>query len=609
MHEHVNRIGIFICYCDIKVGSALRKNEVALALKHLPDVVHVEISNDLCLHAQAPVIKQTAAAKNLNAVVLTTCSSAIHAGSLRMAFTTAGIQSHKIEVLDLESLFSWPCAASPQETTAHVIDALKHAVAAVKSTEPPVAPASVIKRALVIGGGIAGIQTSLDIADAGYEVLLVEKTSSIGGHMLQYAEVFPTLDCPQCIGTPKMVEVGQHPNIKILACSEVESVSGTAGDFNVRIKRKATCVDWNTCNGCGLCQQKCPTKVPSEYNCRLPFNKRGAIYVPFAQAVPNKPVIDAGSCRYIAYRRFIDEGGQGKKPPECRVCEKLCPVKAIDWNQQDRIIDERVGTIVVATGFDLMSKSMASEFADDPDIINGLEFERILCPSGPTAGAVKRPSDNREPHEVVFVSCVGSRDPEHGVPYCSRVCCMYLVKQALLYRHVVHSGQAYLFYMDQRTTGKGYEEFAQRAVEEYGVTYLRGRVSKIYREGDQLMVLGADTLTGRRVEIPCDMVVLGMAMMPSEDGRLLARTLGIATNEHGFIAEAHAKLRPCDTSVAGIYVAGTAQGPRDIPDSVAMGSGAASRVLEFFAETNKQPAAVSAITASLIAGAEPQTER
>lgn len=608
MHERVNRIGIFICHCDIKVGSAFRKDDVVQAAGRIPDTAYVEITADLCLHAQASRIRQKIAAENLNALVLTTCSSAIHAESLRQVFTTAAIPSYKIEVLDLESLFPWPRSASSQQTTAHVIDALKQAVGAVRAAAPPTAAAPVTRRALVIGGGIAGIQTSLDIADAGYEVLLVEKTSSIGGHMLQYAEVFPTLDCPQCIGTPKMVEVGQHPNIKILACSEVESVSGAAGDFTVRIKRKATYVDWNTCNGCGLCQQKCPAKVPSEYNCRLPFNKRGAIYVPFAQAVPNKPVIDAGSCRYFAYRRFMKEGGQGKKPPECRVCEKLCPVKAIDWSQQDTVIEERVGSIVVATGFDLMPKNMAPEFADDPDIINGLEFERILCPSGPTAGAVKRPSDNREPREVVFVSCVGSRDPEHGVPYCSRVCCMYLVKQALLYRHAVHSGQAYLFYMDQRTTGKGYEEFAQRAVEEYGVIYLRGRVSRIYREGDQLMVLGADTLSGKRLEIPCDMVVLGMAMMPSEEGRLLAHRLGLAVNEHGFIAEAHAKLRPCETSVAGIYVAGTAQGPRDIPDSVAMGSGAASRVLEFFAAAEKQPSAVSAITASQRVGTVPQAE-
>ncbi|MCP4716818.1 MAG: CoB--CoM heterodisulfide reductase iron-sulfur subunit A family protein, partial [Deltaproteobacteria bacterium] len=274
-----------------------------------------------------------------------------------------------------------------------------------------------IKRALVIGGGIAGLQTSLDIADAGYEVVLVERTPSIGGHMLQYAEVFPTLDCPQCIGTPKMVEVGQHPNITILPYSEVEEVTGMFGDFKVRIRQYAHYVDWDKCTGCGQCQQKCPAKVPPEYNCCLPFSTRPAIYVPFAQAVPNKPVIDADGCRYMKYRRFVDQGSDGKAPPQCRVCEKICPAEAIQWDQKDLLIDEHVGAVVVATGFDLMPKSDIREFCDDPDVINGIEFERILCPSGPTAGEVLRPSDSRSPKEVVFVSCIGSRDPEHGVPY------------------------------------------------------------------------------------------------------------------------------------------------------------------------------------------------
>jgi heterodisulfide reductase subunit A len=451
----------------------------------------------------------------------------------------------------------------------------------------------VTRRVLVIGGGITGIQASLDIADAGYEVLLVEKTTSIGGHMLQYSEVFPTLDCPQCIGTPKMVEVGQHPNIKIMAYSEVDSVAGAIGEFTVTIKEKAKYVDWDRCNGCGVCQQKCLTQVPAEYNCGLPFNKRKAIYTPFAQAVPNKPIIDRDNCGHFT-------------TGICQVCAKTCPLGdgVIDFSKKDTFVEVKVGAIVVATGFDLMAKGAIGEFAEDPDIIDGLEFERILCPSGPTAGTVMRPSDGIEPREVVFISCVGSRSVRQsavgsrqsggrgtidyrlstndGVPYCSRVCCMYLAKQALLYKHAVHDGQAYIFYMDQRTTGKGYEEFVRRAVEEYDVMYLRGRVSKVFRDGDRLRVQGADTLSGKRVDISCDLVVLGMAMMPSAEFKGLARKLGIATDEYGFITEVHSKFRPMETSVPGIYVAGTAQGPRDIPDSVAMGSGVASKVLDLF---------------------------
>ena len=426
-----------------------------------------------------------------------------------------------------------------------------------------------IRKALVIGGGVAGIQAALDIADAGYEVFLVEKDPSIGGHMIQYSEVFPTLDCPQCILTPKMVEAGQHPNIRLMTYSEVEQVSGEIGDFTVRVRKKAAYVDWDKCNGCGLCQMKCATTALSEFERWLPFARRKAIYIPFGQAVPNKPVIDRENCRFFT---------KGK----CQLCQLVCPTKAIDFQQQDAFVDINVGAIVIATGFELYPREKISEFEEDPDILDGIQFERILCPGGKTAGAVIRPSDGKTPKEVVFISCVGSRDPEHGVPYCSRVCCMYLAKMAMLYKHAVPDGQAYVFYMDVRSTGKGYEEFVQRAVEEDRVLYLRGRVSKVFREGDKLKVWGVDTLSGKRMEIACDLVVLGMAMVPSPAGKELAQKLGIATDEQGFITEAHPKLRPQETLVPGIYVAGTAQGPKDIPDSVAQASAAASKVLTLF---------------------------
>ena len=447
------------------------------------------------------------------------------------------------------------------------------------SNNPSTAKVTVNKRALVIGGGVAGIQTALDIADGGYQVVLVEKNPSIGGHMLQYSEVFPTLDCPQCIMTPKMVDIAQHPNVTLLTYAEVQKVSGVAGDFQVDILQKARKVDHVKCNACGICWEKCPQKVPSEFDAGV--IERPAIYVPFPQAVPSKPVIDTEHCRYIPYLQFLEEKKEGKKPPQCRICEKLCPTGAISWEQKPEILTEKFGAIVVATGFDLMPVKEISEFAEDPDIIDGIQFERILCPGGPTNGVVIKPSDRTTPEEVVFVSCVGSRDPEHGVPYCSRVCCMYLIKQAMLYKHAVPEGKAYIFYIDTRTTGKGYEEFVQRAVEE-GALYLRGKVSKIFRDGDKLTVWGVDTLSARRVEISCDLVVLGMAMLPAFGIKDLAQKLGILTDEHGFITERHHKFHPLETSVPGIYLAGTAQGPKDIPDSVAQASGAAGMVLSLF---------------------------
>lgn len=428
-----------------------------------------------------------------------------------------------------------------------------------------------IKRAMVIGGGIAGISASIDIGNAGYEVVLVEKLPSIGGRMLQLSETFPTLDCAQCTLTPKTVETGQHPRIKLLTYSEVEEVKGEAGDFTVRIRRKAGYVDWDKCTGCGLCQEKCPSKKPSEFDRGMGLGK--AIYTLSPQAVPNKPVINPLNCRY-----FLEK--------KCRVCEKVCPVGAIDYEQQDRFVEERVGAIVVAVGFNLIPKETFGEYGYGviPDVIDGLAFERLNSASGPTAGAIQRPSDGKVPKEVVFIQCTGSRDPARYMPYCSRVCCMYTAKHARLYKHKVHDGQVYIFYMDIRSTGKGYEEFIQQGMEEEGILYLRGRVSKIYQEDGKVVVWGADTLTGKKVEVSADMVVLATAIVPQVENKALAHILGIQTDEYGFFTEMERKLHPVETQREGIYIAGCAQGPKDIADAVAHANGAASKVQALFAK-------------------------
>jgi len=428
-----------------------------------------------------------------------------------------------------------------------------------------------VKKAMVIGGGIAGISASIDLGNAGYDVVLVEKLPSIGGRMLQLSETFPTLDCAQCTLTPKTVETGQHPRIKLLTYSEVDEVEGTAGDFTVRVRRKAGYVDWEKCTGCGLCQQKCPSKNPSEFDRGMGLGK--AIYTLSPQAVPNKPVINPSACRYFQ---------EGK----CKVCEKICPVGAVDYEQKDRYVEERVGAIITAVGFDLIPKERFGEYAygEVPDVIDGLAFERLNSASGPTTGEIRRPSDGKIPKDVVFIQCTGSRDPERYMPYCSRVCCMYTAKHARLYKHKVHDGQAYIFYMDIRSTGKGYEEFIQQGMEEEGILYLRGRVSRIFRDGEKIVVWGVDTLTGKKIEVSAEMVVLATAIIPQKDTKELARKLGIAADEHGFLTEAQRKLRPVETNVEGIYIAGCAQGPKDIADAVAHASAAASKVQALFAQ-------------------------
>jgi len=366
------------------------------------------------------------------------------------------------------------------------------------------------------------------------------------------------------------VEAGQHPNIKLYTYSQLEEITGYVGNFKARIRRKASCVDNAKCNGCGVCAEKCPSKTAaSEFERGMA--KRKAIYTPFPQAVPNKPVLDKASCTWFL-------------KGTCGVCKKICPVDAIDYEQKDEFIEEQIGAVVVATGYDLYPKEKFAEYGYGkiPDVIDGLQFERLLSASGPTEGEVKRPSDGRVPQEVVFIQCAGSRDPERAYPYCSKICCMYTAKHAKLYKHKVHSGQPYIFYIDIRAGGKRYEEFVQQAIEEEKIVYLRGKVSKVFQDGDKVMVWGEDTLLGKKVEIKADLVVLATAIAPQTDSKELSQKLKIATDEHGYFSEAHPKLRPVESNTAGFYLAGAAQAPKDIPEAVAQAGGAAAKVVALF---------------------------
>jgi heterodisulfide reductase subunit A len=512
----------------------------------------------------------------------------MHEKTFRKAAAAAGLNPYMCEMANLREHCSW-IHEDREDATEKAIGIGRSIVEKIKFNRPltnifiPVE-----RRALVIGGGISGIQAALDIADGGREVILVEKESSIGGHMSQLSETFPTLDCSQCILTPRMVEVAQHPNIKLLAYSEVESVDGYIGNFSVKIRRKARSIDESKCNGCGECTKNCPNKkIPSEFEQGL--GCRTAIYVPFPQAVPNIPVIDRENCAFFKAR------AKGIKKPVCGKCATVCGRNAIDFDQEDSFVTEKVGAIVVATGYQLYSIGKKQEldilkgygeygYGTIPDVIDGLQFERLASASGPTGGKILRPSDGKEPKNIVFLQCVGSRDKAKGMEYCSKICCMYVAKHTMLYHHKVHDGKAVVFYMDIRAGGKGYDEFVRRAIEESHALYLRGRVSSMVRDGDVIRVSGVDTLSGEPVTIDADMVVLATAMRPQPGIAGLAQKLSVSYDQHGFINEAHPKLRPVETNTAGIFVAGACQAPRDIPDSVAMASATASKVLGLFSK-------------------------
>ena len=577
------RIGVFICWCGENIARTVDCHRVAESAAKLPGVVHAEDYKYMCSDPGQDLIRKAIVEKKLTGVVVAACSPRMHEPTFRKTVAQMGLNPFLCEMANLREHCSW-VHDDREKATRKAIDLVRIMVEKVKKNHPlNVIKVPVTDTALVIGGGIAGIQAALDIANGGRKVILVEKDPSIGGHMAQLSETFPTLDCSQCILTPRMVEVAQHPNITLYTFSEIDAIDGYVGNFEATIRRKATSVDWNLCNACRVCMEKCPQKnVPSEFEEGL--SNRRAIYIPFPQAVPNKAVIDRNHCTMFL---------KGK----CGICQKVCPAKAIDYTMEDQLIKEKVGAIVVATGFDVMPTNVIGEYGYGKykDVITGLQFERLASASGPTSGEILRPSDNREPKDVVFIQCVGSRDCAKGIDYCSKICCMYTAKHAMLYKHKVHDGNAYIFYMDIRAAGKGYEEFVRRGIEEDGTIYLRGRVSKLYEDDGKIIVKGVDTLSNHQVQIDADMVVLATAMQARTRMDKLAQILGISYDEYNFLSEAHPKLRPVETSRAGVFLAGACQAPKDIPDAVAQAGAAASKVLGLFSspELEREPIVAS----------------
>jgi len=562
------KIGVFVCWCGSNIAATVDVKKVAEAVKEEPGVVYTADYQYMCSEAGQSMIRKAIKENGLTGVVVCSCSPRMHETTFRKTVVAAGLNPYMVEIANIREQCSW-IHKDKEEATEKAVILARTAIAKLNLNQPLTAGESpVIKRALVIGGGIAGIQSALDIAEAGYEVDIVEKSPTIGGKMAQLDKTFPTLDCAACILTPKMVDAAQNEKINLYTYSEVESVSGFVGNFNVKIKKKARYVKEELCSGCGVCTEKCPSrKSKNEFNEGL--DNRGAIYIPFAQAIPNVPVIDTSACL-----RF--------KTGKCGICAKNCPADAINFEQQDEIIERQYGAIVVATGYKLISLENFDEYSytQCPDVVTSLEFERIMNAAGPTKGQLIRPSDKTHPHTIVFVQCVGSRDTSgRGKPYCSKVCCMYTAKHAMLVREKYPDTEVYVFYIDVRTPGKNFEEFYRRAVEQYGVNYIKGMVGKIAEKNGKLIVQGSDLIANEQVVIEADMVVLAAAIEPDPSARSIATMLTASIDTNNFFTEAHPKLRPVESPTAGIFLSGVCQGPKDIPETVAQATAAAAKVI------------------------------
>ena len=565
----MQKIGVFVCWCGSNIAATVDVEAVSQALSKEPGVVFSTNYQYMCSQTGQDLIQEKVRELGLTGVVVCSCSPRMHENTFRKTCEKAGLNPYMVEIANIREQCSW-IHKDKAEATKKAIILGRAAIAKVMLNAPLQAGTSPVKkRALVIGGGIAGIQTALDIADAGFEVDIVEKKPTIGGKMTQIDKTFPTLDCAACILTPKMVDCAQNEKIHIYAYSEVAAVKGFVGNFKVTIRKKARFVDTTKCTGCGLCTEKCPQKkVPNEFN--LGLDTRRAIYIPFAQAVPKVATIDPDYCNMLQ---------KGK----CGVCARVCSAGAIDYTQKDELIEEEYGAIVAATGFNPIDLSQFNEFAyaQSPDVVSSLEFERLMNAAGPTGGTLLRPSDGKHPHTIVFVQCVGSRcdGAQKGKPYCSKICCMYTAKHAMLCREKYPDTEVYVFYIDVRTPGKNFDEFYRRAVEEYGVHYIKGMVGKVVPQNGVLKVQASDLLDNRQLHIDADMVVLAAAIEPDKSARSLATMLTASMDTNDFFTEAHPKLRPVESPTAGIFLSGTCQGPKDIPETVAQAGAAAAKVI------------------------------
>ncbi len=581
------KIGVYVCHCGHNIASTVDVEEVAQQARMLGNV---GVSRDyvyMCSSKGQNLIKQDIMQLGINRVVVAACSPRLYEQTFQNVLRESGLNPYLLQIANVREQCAWvhePGLQATEKANRLVHGAIRRVShhSPVEEQSVPVFPAT-----LIIGGGIAGIQAALEIANSQHVVYLVEREPSIGGHMAQFDKTFPTLDCSACILTPKMNEVSRNPYIRLMTYSEVVDVSGYVGNFAVKVKRKARYIDEDKCVGCGICQEKCPWSTASEFDAGLGLRK--AVYTPFPQAIPNIPVIDRERCVYFL---------KGK----CRACEKVCEAQAVNFEQEDMYIDLHVGSIIVATGYDVFDPTPIVQYGYGrlPNVFTSLEFERLCSPSGPTGGQLKLVS-GRTPASVAIIHCVGSRDQNYNA-YCSRVCCMHSLKYSHLFKEKT-GGEVYQLYIDMRCAGKAYEEFYERVQGEH-VHFIRGKLASIAAsvtdaEEDNLILTCEDTLLGNMINISVDMVVLCVALEPRHDAEQLSHILRLGRSHDGFFLERHPKLDPVATMSEGIFVVGCCQGPKDIPDTVAQASAASARALAMISKGKME---MGAITASIDEG-------
>ena len=579
------RIGVYVCHCGLNIAGSVDCAEVAKFAAKLPGVVLAQDNRYTCSDQGQAGIKNDIKEHKLNRVVVASCSPRLHEPTFRKACEDAGLNKYLFEMANIREHCSWVHLYDREAATEKAKDLVKMAVAKAGLLEPAVeVEVPITRRVLVIGGGVAGIQAALDLADTGYKVCLVEKEPSIGGMMARIDKTFPTMDCSICILAPKMSDAGHHPNIELLTNSEVSEVKGYIGNFHVKVLKKPRYVS-KDCSACGECVKVCPIVAPNEFDVGLAT--RHGIYTPFAQAVPSTYIIDMSMC--------LNKNGV----IVCDKCIKACERQAISFEMKPETVDLEIGTVIVATGADVFDPSGLPYYGYGkyPNVITSLEFERLINAGGPSGGHLLRPSDKQIPKNVAFVQCVGSRSDRNGRLYCSNVCCMNTIKDSLLIKEHWPETEIYVFYVDIRAFGKGFEDLYKRA-RKAGVKFIRGLPAEIFedRKTRNLWLIGENTLQKERYKVNAEMAILSIGLEARKDSEVIQRLLTLSRNQDGFFLEAHPKLRPVDAATGGVFFAGCAEGPKDIKDSVTQASAAAARAGILMAQGKVTVEAITPIT-------------